>query len=106
MSSLECAVSPRGADDDELLVCICGELDLATERELSEIIGAALAKGPKRLVLDLSAVTFLCSTGLRVLMASNEEAQDLGCEFILQAVPTQAMRVFETTGTLRYFRIG
>jgi anti-anti-sigma factor len=103
MSSLECVVSPDGADG-ELLLCVSGELDLATERELSEVIGKALAKGPKRLVVDMAGVSFFSSTGLRVLMASNREAQELGCELALRAVPAQAVRILQITGTEDYFQ--
>src|SRR5262245_34059303 len=104
MSSLECVVSSREADDEELVLHIRGELDLATEADLAECIGRALATAPHRLVIDMSGVTFFCSTGLRVLMTAHQRAEQLGCELVLRAVPVQAMRILETSGTASYFR--
>ncbi len=50
------------------MLTVAGDIDLATSPRLREAVTAALVAEPAVLVLDLSAVTFLASTGLSVLL--------------------------------------
>lgn len=49
------------------VLAVHGELDLATVKVLREQVAQALAAAPERLYLDLSATTFIDSTGCREL---------------------------------------
>ena len=55
------------ADAGRTLVAAVGEVDLATAGELGDALRAQLAGAP--VLLDLSAVTFMDSSGVRVLDA-------------------------------------
>lgn len=60
---------------DAVIVTAVGEIDLATAPELDVAIRAALAvPGPGPVVLDLTAVTFLASSGLGVLVDARNAA--------------------------------
>jgi anti-sigma B factor antagonist len=50
------------------VVTVGGEIDLATAPVVEGAIDQALAGQPEALVIDLSSVTFLSSTGLRMLI--------------------------------------
>jgi anti-sigma B factor antagonist len=52
------------------------------------------------IVLDLSGLTFMDSTGLRVLMVAKELCAKHGCELQLVPGPAQVQRLFEITGVL------
>jgi anti-anti-sigma factor len=58
-----------------VVVAVAGELDLATAPILQERISAAEALAPPLLVLDLRELTFLDSTGLRIVLAADAAAR-------------------------------
>jgi anti-sigma B factor antagonist len=53
-----------------------GELDIATVPVLEEAFDAALASGAARIVVDLGGVTFIDSTGLRLLIKMSDTCAD------------------------------
>lgn len=81
-----------------------GELDLAgaplLERNLLEIERQA----PGRLVIDLSDLQFIDSTGLRLLLAANSRAQERGGELVLRPGSAAVQRVFALTGAIDVLR--
>src|ERR1700742_1169943 len=61
------------ADHDGVsVVSVSGEIDLVTAPSLEQAIGPVVADGPTALVIDLSAVEFLGSVGLKILAATYE----------------------------------
>jgi anti-sigma B factor antagonist len=50
------------------VVSVTGEIDLDTERAFRHALTSALASGVGRLVVELSGVTYMGSTGIGVLM--------------------------------------
>jgi anti-sigma B factor antagonist len=93
---LRCDVSRNG---DHAHVRLVGELDLATvphvEARLAELQGA----GVKRVVLDLSGLRFLDSTGLCCILEHDAAARRDGFSMALVPGPPAVQRVFELTGT-------
>lgn len=79
------------------VIALRGELDMAgaaaLEAELDGLNGDAL-------VIDLRDVTFMDSSGLRVLVVASQRAQDDGRRFALVPGAAQVMRVFEITRML------
>ncbi|MDT5146661.1 MAG: anti-sigma factor antagonist [Mycobacterium sp.] len=55
------------------MVRVSGEIDLVTAPALEQAIGAVVADSPSALVIDLSAVEFLGSVGLKILAATYEK---------------------------------
>lgn len=53
------------------VLSIGGEIDLITAAALEEAIGEVVADNPTALVIDLSAVEFLGSVGLKILAATS-----------------------------------
>jgi len=49
-----------------------GEIDLVTAPHLEAAVAASLAKAPSALIIDLSAVEFLASHGMTVLIKTRE----------------------------------
>ncbi|WP_233621740.1 STAS domain-containing protein [Amycolatopsis sp. WAC 04182] len=57
-----------------LILIVDGDLDLHTAPAARQAIDAALSRRPRRLIVDLSLVPFLNSTGLEVLLAAHRQA--------------------------------
>jgi anti-anti-sigma factor len=74
-----------------------GELDLSTVGKVQEEIRQAADQRPRLLVLDLSQLTFLDSTGLRCLVKADERAHEEGWRFVVVKGPDPVHRVFSIT---------
>jgi anti-anti-sigma factor len=85
--------------DDEVVLALGGELDPHTAGSLADAI-AALDPPADRVVLDLSALTFVDSAGLRVLLAANQDLTGQGRAFVLRSPTDTARRILEITGLL------
>ncbi|MDT5170954.1 MAG: anti-sigma factor antagonist [Mycobacterium sp.] len=55
------------------VVSIGGEIDLSTAPAFEAAITGALDKDPPVLVIELSAVSFMASVGLRILVATHQK---------------------------------
>jgi anti-anti-sigma factor len=77
-----------------------GELDLATVSELEAALRELRDSGSKRFVVDLRELTFMDSTGLRLILAWDTESREDGIDFQLVPGPPLVQRLFEITGVL------
>lgn len=58
--------------DGVAVLAVGGEIDMATAPLFEKAINAVLADDPPALVIDLTEVTLLTSSGLRLLASANE----------------------------------
>ncbi len=87
----------RTLNSGRRLVAVDGELDLASAPALSDALARELATG-KQILLDLSGVTFIDSTGLAAIVNA---ARADGSQLELSAdLRSQARRLMELTGVL------
>lgn len=96
-------VIDRRAESGRQVVTLQGELDLTSAPELERELQAAESSQPERLVIDLSGVEFMDSTGLRTLLQARERALSQGHELALRRGPRQVQRVLELTRTDEVF---
>lgn len=89
-------VSPRAG---EIVVEAIGELDLHSADTLEREVGRLHADGHDRIVVDLRAVEFIDSTGLRLLIGLHRDAQREGRSLGLIPGPRPVQRIFELTAT-------
>ena len=78
-------------------VRLIGELDLAAAPRAEAAIARAERREPPTLELDLSALAFMDSTGLRLMLGARERALDVGRRLVLRRGPFAVQRVFELT---------
>ena len=85
-------------DRDGLVhVALRGELDLSTVSKVQEELKRVEQSSPPTVVLDLSKLTFLDSTGLRCLVTADERAREQGRRVVLVRGPSSVQRVFTIT---------
>jgi anti-sigma B factor antagonist len=94
-----------GRDGDRWWVRPVGELDLDTVPELEQALTAARTAGAAHLVLDMRALTFMDSTGLRLVIRWDTAAQDEGFEFGIVPGAPVVQRVFKLTGMDAHLRV-
>ena len=84
---------------DTTLVSVSGELDALSAGELDEAIAPLLADSDLRgLVVDLSGVDFLDSSGLGVCIKAIKAVRQQGAEISFVVTSSRVRRVFEVTG--------
>ncbi|MCR5708508.1 MAG: STAS domain-containing protein [Ruminococcus sp.] len=87
----------------ELTAAIEGRLDTLTSPELEEKLEPELEETEK-LILDLSALEYISSAGLRVLLSAAKAMEEQG-EMTLRNVRPEVMDVFEVTGFVDFLNI-
>ena len=85
-------------DRDGLVrVALVGELDLSTVAKVQEELRRVEASAPATMVVDLSKLTFLDSTGLRCIVTADERARAEGRRIVIVRGPDAVQRVFAIT---------
>jgi anti-sigma B factor antagonist len=87
-----------GRDGDTAWARPVGELDLDTAPRLEETLATLRAEGRPRLVLDLRKLTFMDSTGLRLVIRWDGVARKEGFAFAIVPGPDVVQRVIRLTG--------
>jgi anti-sigma B factor antagonist len=86
------------AHGDYAQLTLAGELDLATVPRVEQAADALLAGEPQRLVVDLSGLRFIDSSGLRAIVVLNQRADQEGWALELVRPSEQVRRVFQISG--------
>lgn len=79
-----------------LVLDVAGEIDLATAPQLEAKVTEADPEG--HLVLDMTNVTFMDSTGLRVLISAHERANENGGSLAIVAGEGPVTKLLSITG--------
>jgi anti-sigma B factor antagonist len=80
------------------VVSVFGEVDVATAPELKERLTGLVNNGRAMLVLDLSGVDFLDSTGLGMIVSALKRARTHGGDLRIVCTESRITRLFEITG--------
>jgi len=85
-------------DDDRVRLVVRGELDLLAAPSLRTALLEASHHDGATIALDLSAVTFIDSTGISVILQAWQRANGAGGRLVLSAASPVVARVIEATG--------
>jgi anti-sigma B factor antagonist len=83
---------------------LSGELDLTSAGMLETSIAEICADGAREVVLDMSDLRFMDSTGLRSLLVSQEVCTVNECAFSIGLVTPQVERLLELSGMTERLR--
>lgn len=85
-----------------VVLTLGGELDLATGARLREVLDPAI-RGTGAVVIDLSGLRFIDSSGLHLLVQAEQQLRDSGRQLVLVRGSGAVHRVFELTQLDLYF---
>jgi anti-sigma B factor antagonist len=102
---VDARVSVSRFGNDSFVVAAGGELDLHTTGLLRDRLDDVLDAGGRRILVDLTGVSFMDSTALGVLVAAAGALRSSGGHLVLVADDPRVTRVIEITGLERVFRI-
>ncbi|MEE8601271.1 STAS domain-containing protein [Euzebya tangerina] len=85
-------------DDDRSVVAVSGEVDVYTAPTLREHLNGRIADGATDLVVDLSDVGFMDSTGLGVLVGALKRLRQAGGDMQVICTSEPVLKIFRITG--------
>ncbi len=90
---------------DRTVLTVTGEVDVATAPSLRERLVQLIDDGRVHLVIDLTPVDFLDSTGLGVLVGTLKRIRQADGELRLVIPQERIKKLFEITGLTKIFDI-
>ena len=81
----------------QAVVRVHGEVDVYTAPQLWETLDAAIAGTPHELVIDLSDVTFLDSSGLAVLVRAHKRLRPIAGTVVIRGAAEQVYMTLDVT---------
>lgn len=93
----------EGQDQSRCILTAVGEIDLASAPDLESHLGRCVKDGS--VIVDLSDVSFIDSTGLRVLLTAHEAASERGHQLGLVTVEGPVTKLFSLTGVADHLHL-
>lgn len=97
------APSPLAIERRGCVLVLSGDVDTSTAPQLVSHLCDAMAV--RRVELDMAAVTFMDSTGLRVILTEHQRRQADQLELVVLRPSTQVARLIELTGLGPYLSV-
>jgi anti-anti-sigma factor len=97
-------MTTRRQADGVIVVDVRGTLDAATVDALrAALLGTLHTDRPRRMVVDLTFVTFMDSMGIGALVAGYNAAREIGAQFVLRNPSEFVHRQLRVTGLAEMF---
>jgi len=91
-------------DTDEIrIINASGRMDAATSRDVEVALTSLIDAGAKKIVFNASELTYISSSGLRVILASLKKVRQGGGDLALAAMQQAPSEVIKMTGFDRIF---
>ena len=91
--------------ENSLIVRLSGEFDLHTADYFKEQIEDKLSSKINNLILDLSEIKFIDSSGLGAILAKYKQLNNRGGKLAIVNPTPQVKRIFELSGILKIINI-
>jgi len=101
----EFAITEQGSEAGHFVIAARGEIDLFTAPELKQVVTDAIASGERRVVIDLTDVSFPDSTALGVLIGAVKRLRSRGGALAIVNTEPSITKTFEITGLDQIFTI-
>jgi anti-sigma B factor antagonist len=86
-------------------VVLTGEIDISTAGRVREALIAVSNGGENKVVVDMTNVTFMDSTGLAALVGPLKRFRSMNGEIVLRSPTRGVQKVLEISGLTRVFSI-
>ena len=91
--------------EEENVFPLEGEIDLHVSPEIGAALGRMISRKPPKLVVDLSDVSYIDSSGLAVLIEAMQNVAAYGGKFALAGLQETVKPIFEIARLDQVFRI-
>jgi len=87
------------------VIVLEGEIDIYSAPQFKEVLLSGIEDGAQRVIVDLTAVTFIDSTALGVLVSGAKRVRPRNGNLDIVCTDENIIRIFEITGLNRIFGI-
>lgn len=87
------------------VLSINGRIDTSTATELEQAINKEIGLGKRQILLDFSRVSYISSSGLRVLLATAKKLKNPGDKFGICSLSPEVLKVLRLAGFTSIFSI-
>jgi anti-sigma B factor antagonist len=105
MQTISKAAYPMPRKDRSNVLPLEGEIDLHVSPNVAQSLHAIIRKKPRRLIVDLSRVSYIDSSGLAVLIEGMQNVEAYGGKFGLVGLGQDVRTIFEIAKLDQVFRI-
>lgn len=91
--------------DGAIVLGIGGKINTEASEDLLKKMASLIDNGARHLLLDLSGVDYINSSGLRVLLTAARRMTDLGGKIVLADVAELIYQVLEVSGCTSHIRV-
>jgi anti-sigma B factor antagonist len=102
---MEFEISIDERAEDYSIISVRGEIDLHTAPKFETVMERVAGDGFQTVVVDMSSVSFMDSTGLSALMRARDYLEERDVSFRLVSPSHAVDRIFSVTGFQDYFEI-
>ena len=91
--------------DGAIILSVAGRIDTATAPALELAINKEIDGGNRKILLNFSAVTYISSGGLRVLLATAKKLKNPGDKYALCSLAAEVNKILKLAGFTSIFSI-
>ena len=92
-------------EKNTLITEISGELDHHSAAKIRAEIDAAISEEAKNIILDLTNLTFMDSSGIGMIMGRYKKIQSFGGKLVIVSPKPQVKRILEISGLFNIITI-
>lgn len=82
-----------------------GKLDVTNSSQLEEVFHRCFHEGKSDIAIDFEELTYLSSSGIRILLAQHKKFIEQNRRFVLCRIPAHILEIIELAGFDRVFFI-
>ncbi|HEY4281940.1 MAG TPA: STAS domain-containing protein [Chthoniobacterales bacterium] len=82
---------------------LCGEIDLSVSPEIASTFNEMVRTKPPKLVVDLTNVTYIDSSGLAALIVGRQQVTEYGGKFALAGVQEDVQSILQIARLDQFF---
>jgi len=98
-------VETEDASKSSNVLALEGEIDLHVSPRIAEDLNAMIARKPNPLIVDLTQVSYVDSSGIAVLIQAMQKVEKYGGKFALAGMQESVRSIFEIARLDQVFRI-
>lgn len=93
------------SEGDVTVMAIKGSLDTNTSKEADDQLNKQIGEGNVKLLIDLTNLDYISSSGLRILLAASKKLKPLKGEMRICGLNETVSEVFEISGFTMIFNV-
>lgn len=87
------------------ILTVSGRLDASTVSILERVLIRTLLQGAQVVIVEMSGVTYISSSGLRILLSARRQARERGGDVLLSSLSSSVRDVLDMVGFTVLFSI-